>query len=256
MGDTIDETPVAFVNYYGPSLPSDPNVRRLIRRQAMKEVAVARKQSGSYGRYNLGQYPLPLKGGYLPKAGSLPPEGTVPSGNPLHRLRRDSPSLGDESAAKLKRQDLNSTTSCQYMSICRIPYSGLVISESEFLLLQLVPLTGLRLGITTSSLLKSRPSNIRNHFSIPQLGTRKLLSFIPSRYHEVPTLRHATNCVNAKLRQMLRGLDSRPADGDAVVLLHYTRAVRALRAALEDETERLTPETLCATELLSAFEVR
>jgi hypothetical protein len=45
-------------------------------------------------------------------------------------------------------------------------------------------------------------------------------------------------------------------DGEATVLLHYTKALRALQAALDDETQRMTPETLCATELLGVYEVR
>jgi hypothetical protein len=50
--------------------------------------------------------------------------------------------------------------------------------------------------------------------------------------------------------------DNRLADGDVTILLHYTKALRALQAALDDETQRTIAETLCATELLGGFEER
>jgi len=39
-------------------------------------------------------------------------------------------------------------------------------------------------------------------------------------------------------------------------LAQYSKALRALQVALNDEAQRYTPETLCATQLLGMFEVR
>lgn len=43
-----------FVILDGPKV-KDPQVRRMIRKQAMKDVGEARKQRGNYGRVNMRQ---------------------------------------------------------------------------------------------------------------------------------------------------------------------------------------------------------
>ena len=221
----------------------------------MKDIATARKSKGDYGRFNLGQYPLLSNRDRLPNNENLPLGNLRTPGSPLHRQRYRDAALESGNSKPRNRQEQNAPFSGQHVSLRRIPCSGLLLSEGDFLLLKLVPLTGLRLGITTSSHLRSRTSKNRDHFTSSHLGTRKLLTFIPSRYHEVPLLRYATICVTVKLRQMLQGLDCWSIDGEALVLSHYNRAVKALRIALEDENDSMAPETLCAVELLSAFEV-
>jgi hypothetical protein len=47
-----------FIISSGPKLQTDPAVRTLIRKQAMKDVANARKKRGNYGRVNMRQLPL------------------------------------------------------------------------------------------------------------------------------------------------------------------------------------------------------
>jgi hypothetical protein len=37
--------------------------------------------------------------------------------------------------------------------------------------------------------------------------------------------------------------------------MHYTKALKALQADLSDKNQWMKPETLCAAELLGAFEV-
>lgn len=46
-----------FINATGPKVPKDPALRTLIRKQAMKDVGIARKKRGGYGRVNLRQPP-------------------------------------------------------------------------------------------------------------------------------------------------------------------------------------------------------
>jgi hypothetical protein len=141
--------------------------------------------------------------------------------------------------------------------ITQIPIAGphLAMPEDFTLLLNFMPLTGLRLGIASFAHLPSGPVRSKDLFSAPHLGSRKLLSFIPSRYGQVSSLSHATDCVVAKLRQIIQPPNCMSARGEAIVLSHYSKALRALQAALDDETQQLTPETLCATELLGVFEV-
>ena len=87
------------------------------------------------------------------------------------------------------------------------------------------------------------------------MGTKKLLTFIPSRYGHVPSLSHATDCVVAKLQQVIEPPTRRKAAAESAVLLCYNKALRALQADLDDKDRSLMPETLCATELLCIFEV-
>ena len=255
MENLTEGTLFAFVNYDGPSLPCNPNVRRVIKRQAMRDVAAARKQSGTYGKHNLGQDLLSLKNNHALRRRGLCLADTAPSAYRLETPHKSRIFSDNNRLGKPGCRSRAATTPSRCGSLSRIPCSGSTISESEFLLLEFVPLTGLRLGLTTPFHLEPLSSRTRDRLPIPQLGTRKLLSFIPSRYHEVPLLRHATNCVVAKLRQKLQGPKHWPSDGEANILLHYTSAVRELRVALEDDDQRLAPETLCTVELLGAFEV-
>ncbi len=128
--------------------------------------------------------------------------------------------------------------------------------KTSLLLTSFTPLTGLRLGIPTLSHLTSEPARSKDLLlATPHLGSRKLLSFIPSRYGHVPLLRHATDCIIAKLRQLVHVSSPTSTHGEATILLHYTKALRALQRTLDDESERTTPETLLAVELLGILEV-
>jgi len=120
-----------------------------------------------------------------------------------------------------------------------------VTADDHSLLLSLAPLTGLRLGLATCG--PEIPGTIR-------LGSTKIFSFIPSRYGHVSALSCATDCVVAKRRSMVRGGGGGFDGLDG--LAQYSKALRALQVALNDEAQRYTPETLCATQLLGMFEVR
>ncbi len=72
------------------------------------------------------------------------------------------------------------------------------------LLLDLAPLTGLRLGIAAQPGQVVGGLKFRFATPPPRLGGRKLLSFIPSRYGQVSSLSCAADCVVAKLRQMIQ----------------------------------------------------
>ncbi|KAH8822050.1 hypothetical protein F5884DRAFT_110262 [Xylogone sp. PMI_703] len=245
-----------FVIYDGGKLPRDRSVRRLMRQYAMKDVAVARRQRRDYGQYNLVQYPLFLEEG--DQTEDLPlPEEAQHDNNTSSRHNADVAASDRGGFTAPKRRRHHSTVSYRHTNILPAPSAslGLALPEDFSLLLNLTPLTGLRLGIATSAHLTSDPAQTRDLFSVPHLGSRKLLSFIPSRYAQVASLRHATDCVIAKLRQIMQSPDSRVANGEVTALLHYSKALKALRAAIADETQRVTPETLCAVVLLGIFEV-
>ncbi|CAK7210272.1 hypothetical protein SCUCBS95973_000722 [Sporothrix curviconia] len=162
-----------------------------------------------------------------------------------------------------------------------ISYPDSATTEQFALLLNLVPLTGLRLGIGKlssfkSDLLRARdgagrrgacfrmpsPSSSSAQPPSQDLGNPALAHFITRHYADVPALRYATDCVTAQLRQirlrskgMASSSSTPPSYGKDTPLFFYSKALRAVQAALEDDAQRLTEETLCATELLAVFEL-
>ncbi|KAH6885437.1 hypothetical protein B0T10DRAFT_95609 [Thelonectria olida] len=233
----------SFVNYEGPKLPQDPNVRKLIRRQAMRDAAEDRRSRGGYGQSNLRQYPVFLENDA---------EGGLPD-------NQHQSSLANVPADRRGTRNAKRGTTLHAASSLPVPvsiaYPDGTTTEKFALLLNLTPLTGLRLGIANFSSPRSDLIRSKDPISISNPGGPKLAHFITSRYGDVPALQYATDCVTAKLQQILRSPDSPSIDGENTILLHYTKALRALQAALEDETQRMAAETLCATELLAVFEV-
>lgn len=81
-----------------------------------------------------------------------------------------------------------------------------------------------------------------------------ILSFVPSRYGQVPSLTYATDCVVERIRWIVK--HRRTLDDGRTISAKYVKVLRCLQIALGDAEECLTPETLCATELLAIFAVR
>jgi len=247
----------SFVAYEGPQLPPDPDIRTLIRKRAMADAAAARKQKGNYGKHNLRQLPVypvavvdsepePICGGDSGRSGA----SAIPS-RQLALVTRSG------SRAKVTRRKGNRAPENHIRPIPSL-YPGLGISGDFFALISLIPLTGLRLGIApVCHSLAPRSVQSQNIPSFltggKHLGNHPMLSFIPSRYGQVSSITHAVDCVLAKLKQTLQ---CEPLDGDAVALRLYSKALRTLQEALNDGSQCMSPETLCATELLGVFEVR
>lgn len=267
----------SFVNYEGPTLPKDPGVRKMIRRQAMRDVAVDRRTRGRYGQanrqVNLRLYPVFVDSFVdiddqtkmskdktkSEDASSQPGRAGRSGGHKRLALSSYSPR-----PSPLPISTPSSSSFSRRLSLPRsISYPDGATTERFALLLNLVPLTGLRLGIGKLSSVKSDLVRVRAgeplSISASALGNPKLAHFIISRYGDVPALRYATDCVVDKLRQVLMrsrgGGSPLPHHGKDPTLLLYNQALRAVQAALEDDTLRLGEETLCATELLAAFEV-
>ncbi|CAK7244223.1 MAG: hypothetical protein STHCBS139747_005759 [Sporothrix thermara] len=270
---------LSFVDYKGPDVPLDPDVRTLIRRQAMRNVGLDRRARGGYGQANLRQVPVFVdelalevdrhtvesravvvvndqsETRYKPKAkGKDKTKAKTKAKN--KRLRGETTALPppDSSAYTLALSATPSTSLYTISSsaadpsiVSRLPgsisYPDSVATEQFALLRNLVPLTGLRLGIGklssfSSDLLQPRregqPVSLSRQLFSYDLGNPALAHFIVSHYANV----------NVPALQK-----------DASLLLLYNKALRAVQAALEDNDQRLTEETLCATELLAVFEL-
>ncbi|EHK25946.1 uncharacterized protein TRIVIDRAFT_218117 [Trichoderma virens Gv29-8] len=218
----------SFVNYDGPNLATDAQVRRRIRQQAMKDTAIARRQRGDYGKHNMRQYPLFM--------------GPKP-------LRDDSEADHDVSNPdEWKRSYQPPSLSMPFA------FQDPMMPKQFSVLLDLMPLTGLRLGVGTLSHYLYESTEPKDRIITAQASSQRLLSFIPSRYGHVSLLRHATDCVIAKLQYQSQRVEDRSPKGDVKALMHYHKALKALQQALLDEREWAKPETLCATQLLGIFE--
>ncbi|KAK5994731.1 hypothetical protein PT974_03114 [Cladobotryum mycophilum] len=201
-----------FVNYDGPKPPKVPNLRRLIRRRVMQDVAKARKQSGSYGKRNLGQYPALIT--------HSPPHAAS-------RLEVGFANRGQHNGQQTQRDD-------------------------KLSILNLAPLTGLRLGIAALSFFINDAGHATQTLSHAVPGSQKFLSFIPQRYGHISSLSDATDCVIAKLRQMTR-TDGDKTRGTYSVLHHHLKALKSIQLALNDKNEWMNSGTLCAVQLLGIF---
>lgn len=257
MKSKVNDTTFSFVEYTGPAPTRDPAVQRLIRQRAMKGVAIARRQRGDYGKHNRRQMPLFVEMNHQNRVQRLP--GDAQTGDTsVDTNDVESPSDSPREPIT-KRRTGDRAVWIVERSVPRSPnsYAGMAMSPDSVLLLQMMPLMGLRLGTDTYSHFHSSAGFVQGGdiLSSSYLGSRKLLSFIPSRYGEITSLSHATDCVVAKLRQMTTNPDRSHPKGEALVLMHYTKALRALQADLSDKNRWMRPETLCAAELLGVFEV-
>ena len=196
-------TTFAFVNYEGPKLPRDPKIRVQIHRHAMRDVAATRKRRGHTPR-NVGQYPID----------ELPNPVDKTSDN-ISRFsdwsQTTSSSSSEDGAARPKKSPPSSTHALQSPTAALIPTIPLDFST----LFTLAPLTGLRLGFATLALSPAHSKALAH----PNMGTKKLLTFIPSRYGHVSSLSHATDCVVAKLQQVIEPPSRRKAAAESAVLL-------------------------------------
>ncbi|RFU72739.1 hypothetical protein TARUN_9519 [Trichoderma arundinaceum] len=225
----------SFVNYDGPNLATDAQVRRRIRQQAMRDTAMARRQRGDYGKHNMRQYPM-----FIEQPGG---SNTLLDG---FEAKKD----WDDSEANETGQRI-----CQPPAFS-IPFAfqDPAMPKQFSILLNLMPLTGLRLGVGTLSHYLYEPTQPKDRIVSAQASSQRLLSFIPSRYGHVLLLRHATDCVIAKLQSISLPVEDRSPKGDLKALMHYQKALKALQEALLDAREWAKPETLCAIQLLGIFE--
>ncbi|KIH93170.1 hypothetical protein SPBR_02488 [Sporothrix brasiliensis 5110] len=273
-----------FVNYDGPSLPEDKGVRTMIRRQAMHDVAIDRRTRGNYGKANQRQVPVFVDEGWASPSGKLKDIAEItpthkpkprPKANPTaKRPPRTRPSAQSAQSGQSGQHNMAFPVFCYSAASSSRPPYGVPTSisfpdsaatEKFTLLLNLVPLTGLRLGIGKLSSFQldlARAGPTRRAQSSPalpplDLGNPKLAHYITSRHGHVPALRFATDAVLAQLRLVAlraHGTPSTALARDATLVL-YQKALRAVQLALADERQRLTEETLCATQLLAVFEL-
>ncbi len=217
-------------------LPRGQGTRRLIRRQAMSRAAAARRQKGSWGQHNLGQYSVSY----------LDPEEKEGAGDDA---------AASESArvdSSTRRQGLTPAMAAEMTIPANVPSSGYESMRINygFDLVDVSALTTFHSGRLTARLLSREPSRLAH---VLQYRQSSYFSFLPSRYGHTACLDDAANCVAARVRQWMSSPSESPCNS---VLFLYTKSLTSLQSALNDPNLYLKPEVLCATAILAIYEVR
>ncbi|RFU26707.1 hypothetical protein B7463_g9631, partial [Scytalidium lignicola] len=201
-----------FVNSTTAKVPQSLAVRALIRKQAMKQASITRRKNGSYGKHNLRQYPVFVQDS---------------TGEDIKVKSQTSHSSGNGTVVRRqlrpKREEDESSNSSQDEKVNWYNKNLLArLSMSE---------------------------------SIPAALSRKgyeEMSYLPSRYEHTQCVKDATNCVVARVRQLI----SPPTHNlEATVLSTYVKALKSLQQALDNPKTRFKPEVLYATEILALYEL-
>jgi hypothetical protein len=221
-----------FVSGHDPSVPENNAVRTLIRKQAMKKAAAARRQAGNYGKHNLLQYPPVF----------------------LENCKDPSPEIKN----RRKRETHKATTSSRsVLDISLRPsQSGyeLMRSVHGWDILNLSALTTFHVDRTTGPGFLAHPSQVADLLHCRQVS---YLTFLPSHYGNSSCLQDAANCVAARVREvMLPSTAGTTKQQSRTRSSLYVKALVSLQRALNSPIQRLEPDVLCATELLALYEVR
>jgi hypothetical protein len=264
MAETGSASDFQFINstITTPTVPQDLAIRALIRKQAMKKASAARKRDGNYGKHNLRQYPVFLFDQANPAnehtAESPREQGvTIKQQESPVRVVSVAPPVkprAPRSKTKIKVEDRqhwiarHAHTESIPVGLSARGYE-LTSMKTDFDILDLSTLATLHVGRMARRALSQNPYHL-----VSQLRAFKqwsYLSFLPSMYGQISCLSDATDCVIARVRQII----SPNQNWEAAVITFYVRALDSLQKALDDPEERFKPEVLCATEILALYEV-
>ena len=259
MAEKEPITEFQFVNSTidAPQVPQDLAIRALIRKQAMKQASAARRRDGNYGKHNLRQYPVFL----FDENNKIHEEAAAKGWGQGKDLQCDSQELA-QSGKKKTRKTLKVEQSerianterwlAKHTSIpASLPARGyeLASMKSEFDILDLSNLATTHINRAGRAALSHNPYHLIRQL---QSSTQQsYLSFLPSRYGQIPCLSDAADCVIARARHLI----SPNKNFEAAVIAFYVKALDSLQRALNHPTQRYQPEVLCATAILALYEV-
>ncbi|KAI6859995.1 hypothetical protein KC343_g4872 [Hortaea werneckii] len=240
----------AFIVSDGPKVPH--NARTIIRKQAMRDVGIARKKRGNYSRANRRQMPESMADA-SPVVGSDSGDVSVPcaedaSGDSSSKLvdvdeyvPRASP-VSDATQQSLAPFDLLSSnmSSCPAYQSARSRF-GVELSD-------LGVLTNFNVGKSTIGVIAADPSRL-----VTLLGRHQwsYLEFVPARYGHSKCLTAATDALLARAQHVLSPNKSFGTSRSRF----YGRALRTLQDALMDNKTAVDADVLAATQLIALHEL-
>ncbi|KAL8703747.1 MAG: hypothetical protein Q9201_003072 [Fulgogasparrea decipioides] len=236
--------------------PKSPRIRTIIRKQAMSKAAVARKRRGMYGKRIVCQYPVHLNVLDQPERNQEtyePRDTSIRHDTDQHHdLDQVETVVKSPHNSELPVSDLFQTSDVPALDWIPAspPSTGYEAARIRygFDVVALSPLTALHVGRATAQPLHANPARL---LDILQNKQWSYFDFLPGRFGQTQCLDDAICCVVARVRQWIttHGEPCRQTLG------LYARAVKSLQTALDDPATRLHPNVLCATEVLSIFEL-
>lgn len=150
-------------------------------------------------------------------------------------------------SAAVESDELRSQTSLTHLRVAAVHPPMLVKSNLDFV--ELSSLASLEVGRYTGQRLIERSRSIA-HF----LGgtTWSYCRYVPFHYAQSVLVRNATDCVVARVRCLLTPEDT---DWESLALTSYSKALSNLQEAINSTSQHPTTEVLCATQILSLYEV-
>jgi hypothetical protein len=235
-----------FVN--GPSSSNgDPGLKTLVRKQAMKKAAESRRRNGSHKNPNVRQYPVFRQDavGREGNAGKGPT--TMARVDPLQHLPHF-----DEVTVRALLKMLSGQSPCREIPPS-LPPDSFQKMRMKFSIdpRNLCRLASVEMGRAANEALIKDPRRLLYLISPEEGGS--FMSEVPSRYGNCRTLTAATDAVVAIVRSILN--DDQRSDA-ATSMACYSKALRTLQNALNDPKTTMEADILCATQMLSLYEVR
>lgn len=261
MASSKTESNFPFIVSSGPKLQNDPQIRALIRKQAMRDVGIARKRKGGFGKQNVGQYPktdVPIRpvvsADSTSSKSSSRTESPDTSGSDTSSSSRDTEDTEQDDLLDRQlvapRGHAAAARPLSFLQTTNL-LSGYETTRSKFNLdiTDLSMLTNFNVGKSLIPLFAAEPTRLAGLLGEQQWS---YMEYVPSRYGESQCLTAAADCVLAKVRSVLA-----PQSGcEQKVLRLYAKALSSLQKAICDQKSCMTSDVLCATQMLSLHEVR
>lgn len=256
MASVIQPSSFTWINSLDGRRPGSPSIRTKIRKQAMHNALAERKRQGKLGMRNRRQYPIVTtvvaREETEPKIGK--PRDTIDDESPPPQKRLNLIQAMVKREGNLKLASYGQVHTAKYVSASYIPtspsstgYEAMRI-RYDFDVLDLSALTALHVGRATAEQLQDKPSCLRDILRSRQWS---YFTYMPWRYGHTKCLDDALCCVAARARQWVAS----PGNPNDRVLMLYCKAVKSLQAAIDDPVQRMEADVLCATEILSIFQL-
>ncbi|KAF2171364.1 hypothetical protein M409DRAFT_18480 [Zasmidium cellare ATCC 36951] len=254
-----------FIVSCGPKAPKDGAVRTLIRKQAMKDVGLARRKRGNYGRVNMRQPVVVVE----EEETNDRIESTV--ADTSSKSSNSSPSGSDTPSSKKPASESTAGTEWSEQSTNQLVLTRRTSNElydwSQLLpslscdtayertrakfcvdIPQLSILTSWSVSRSAIPLLSADPLRL---FTLMEEQTWSFLEYIPQMYESNKCLAAATDCVLAKASEVLTPYPASPGQ----TMKMYAKALRMLQDSISDPCASTSAEVLAATQLMALHEL-
>lgn len=221
--------------WIGSSTTNSPYDRSKQRREVMQRIALRRKREPAKRHPNSRQLPLFIH--HDDVGGSRNQSTDV--GNRLSPGNSDSTSTGSN--------DMISQPSLPRMGVAALYPSVLVKTNLD--VVDLSSLASFEVGRYTGQRLMERPGSIKYFLGG---STWSYCRYIPFYYAQSALVRNATHCVLARVRCLLTPQNR---EWEILALASYSKTLSALQEAINSTPQHPTAQVLCATQILSLYEV-